>query len=407
MTRSIRLAFLALGLAAVPLECAEPETIQVTLDPGSHARVRTPVTLVLLCPDSLHGASAVAAELDDGKGARIDRPVQVAAEGDQLTVWWVEPALAAGAPQQRLLRLKPGRPPSRIEVADGFHFAKGPDWRQLRFGDQPIWRRVFAFEPAHLDDTLRPYLHLFGFHEEGFVTKGLGGLYPHQRGLFLGWEKTGFGGKTYDFWSCNGVVQRQTGFLDDRELAGPVLARDSARTEWLAPDNQVVLRDTREYTTWHTAGMEFVLDVTLTLEAPNGPVKLDGDANHGGLQFRASNEVRGRALETSFLRNRGGKRLKGDAWEGLNWATMIFHIGGHAYAVSDMSFPDNPRPTLFATRDYGRLGAFFAATVEPGKPLVSRYRFLLQEVVLRSDVTGATQAARYLDVANPVLISIK
>jgi Methane oxygenase PmoA len=399
---------LAVGLAAaVALAGAPPETIHVTLDPGAHARARTPVTLVLLCPDSLRGVTLVAAELDDEHGVRIDRPVQVAAESDQLTVFWVEPALAAGAPQQRTLRLKPARQPSQIELADGFHFSNGPDWRQLRYIDQPIWRRVFAYEPAHLDDTLRPYLHLFGFHEEGFVTKGLGGLYPHQRGLFLGWERTGFGGKTYDFWSCNGVVQRQAGFLRDREMEGPVVARDSAMTEWLTRDNQVVLRDSREYATWHTLGMEFVLDVTVTLEAPNGPVTLDGDANHGGLQFRASNEVRGRAIETSFLRSRDGKRLRGDAWAGLDWATMIFHIGSHAYAVSDLSFPDNPGPTLFATRDYGRIGTFFAGSVQPGKPLVFRNRFLFQEAAARSDVTAASQATRYWDVASPVAISIR
>ncbi len=394
---------LALALGAAR---ADPNEFRLALDPGDHDRVLTPLAFTLLLPDSLRGASYVTATLLDGSGQPTHEPIQAAVAEDQVTLFWVEPALAAGVVSHRTVNLARARAPSAADVADGFRFIAGPDWRELRYGDQTVWRRSFGFNAAHPQDTPKPWLNLAGFHDEGFVTKGPGGFYARQSGLFLGWNPTRFEGRDYDFWSCESVVQHQTGFLPGRDLAGGVVARDAAVTDWVAPDGRPIVRDTREFTAWHTGAAELVLDTVITLEAPSGAVALGGDAHHGGWQLRAANEVRDHAVDTFFFRSAGARSPSPDVWEQAGWVAMVFRIGARTYTLTDMNHPENPEPTRFATRDYGRIGTTFAATLAVGHPRILRHRFLLQEAAPRT-LTVSTQTQRYRDFADPVKIRIE
>jgi len=379
---------------------------RLRLDPGSHARKQTPLSVSLDRPDSLGAAPHVYAQLLDANGVDVGVPVQVEPEGPRLELSWIEPELAANTPAYHVVLLKAGPAPGPVEISDGFHYYSGRDWKQLRYGDQPTWQEVFSFDPEHREETLRPYLHLFGFNDEGYVTKGSSGLYPAQRGLFLGWSKTEFAGASYDFWTCSKVMQRQGTTPWARSATGLVLAREQTSTDWLAPDGRVIARDTREYTTWHTPSGAVILDVSISIEAPGGPIRLDGDPQHGGLHFRAVNEVRDHAVETYFVKSRGTQGGKNDIWDRANWLTMVFRVGKHTYALTDMCHPSNPGPTRFATRDYGRIGTFFAKSVEPGTPLSFRNRFLLTEVTRPNQVTVQTEDAHYSDFADPVKIKI-
>src|SRR5215213_7443546 len=71
-------------------------------------------------------------------------------------------------------------------AAKSFHFADGDGYRELLFGDKPIYRYVNKYDPADRENTLKPFHHLYGLHGEGYITKGPGGLYTHHRGIFLG-----------------------------------------------------------------------------------------------------------------------------------------------------------------------------------------------------------------------------
>jgi hypothetical protein len=395
-----------LGAGAFTGARGEADTFRLALDPGSHDRIRTPLTFTLPLPDRLRGAAAVVATLLNEAGQSTRESIQAAVGSDGVALYWVEPALAAGVIAHRTVRLERVALHAAAGTADVFRFTSGADSRELRYGDQPVWRRSFASDAVHREDALRPWLHLAGFHADGFVTKGSGGLYPRQRGLFLGWSHTGFAGQTYDFWTCDGVQQHQTGLVAGRDLTGAVAARDAAVTDWLAPDGRVILRDTREFTAWHTGAEELVLDTVVELAAPNGPVTLGGDAHHSGLQLRVANEVRDHAVETYFFHSAGARSAGPDLWDQAGWVAMVFRIGPRNYTLTDLSHPSNPGPTRFATRDYGRLGTSFAATVQVGQPILVRNRFLLQEMPTH-DLTVASQAMRYLDFADPVRIRIE
>lgn len=404
--RSRGRSWVGLGLLTFAAARGEPADFRLVLDPGNHDRIRSPVSFTTLAPDFLRGASYVTAALLDAGGRPTGELIQAVIAEDQVTLYWVEPTLKAGVPAHRTVHLAAGRAPARGDVTEAFHFANGPGWRELRYGDQPIWRRNFAFDPAQRDDSAKPWLQIAGWHDDGFITKGPGGFYSSQRGLFLGWGRTEFEARTYDFWSCAAVSQRQTGFLPGLELAGAVVGRDAAVTDWLLPDGRIVLRDTREFTAWHTGAAELVLDSVVTLTATQGRVGLNGDAHHSGLQLRVANEVRDRAVETYFIRSPGSRYLAPDIWDRTEWVTMVFRIGSHTYAITDMSHPDNPRPTRFATRDYGRIGTTFEGALAPGQPRILRNRFLIEETAAGA-LNVATQSARFLDFVDPVKISIE
>src|SRR5688500_4156610 len=102
-----------------------------------------------------------------------------------------------------------------------FRFVDGDGYRDLFFGDKPIYRYMTKYDPADRDNTFKPFHHLYGMHDEGFITKGPGGLYTHHRGLFFGY-KTQHG----DFWHCrDGVSQRHQRFLPEREQVDEKSAR--------------------------------------------------------------------------------------------------------------------------------------------------------------------------------------
>ena len=58
--------------------------------------------------------------------------------------------------------------------------------------------------------TYKPYLHVFDAAGKVAITKGPGGQYTHHRGIFIGWSKLGFNGKSYDRWHMkDGAIVEQ------------------------------------------------------------------------------------------------------------------------------------------------------------------------------------------------------
>jgi hypothetical protein len=122
-----------------------------------------------------------------------------------------------------------------------------------------------------------------------------------------------------------------------------------------------------------------VLDVSFTLEAPSGPVKLEGDVQHAGFHFRAAQEVHTRQKETAYILPEGAVKKGGDTYEGCEWVVCQFSIGDKRYAVAHFNDPKNPKPLQYSTRAYGRFGAFSKAEIAGGKPLALRYRIIVTD----------------------------
>lgn len=262
-----------------------------------------------------------------------------------------------------------------------FQFVDGDGFRELHVGHTPIYRYVTRYDPADHANTFKPFHHVYGFHGEGFLTKGPGGWFTHHRGIFFGF-KTQYG----DFWHCPDVSQRHVEFLKDRELITDDSARTASTTEWIDKTGKAVVRDTREVTARRTKD-EFVLDFDITVESlpGSGEVDLGGDPHHAGFHFRAAQEVTGEPEDTkakttglaTFTTPASAQEGKNSTTTNADWVACFFKIKEHPYVVAHFDHPSNPRPITYSVRPYGRFGSYCPMKVKEGEPLKLRYRLIV------------------------------
>src|SRR5690606_18885148 len=93
------------------------------------------------------------------------------------------------------------------------------NWAELALGERPVMR--YMFEPLdessreRRDETYKVYHHVYDPSGRRFVTKGTGGLFPHHRGVFFGFNEISYDGKRADVWHCrNGESQQHRAFLE-------------------------------------------------------------------------------------------------------------------------------------------------------------------------------------------------
>ena len=124
------------------------------------------------------------------------------------------------------------------------------------------------------------------------------------------------------------------------------------------------------------------------MKAVAGDLDLNGDPEHGGVQFRAAEELDRKTLKYCLPKDAverspdpdaefqhmssGGRIAKTD----LPWAAESYQLRDKVYNIQQMSGPGNPTGTRWsAYREYGRFGAFPAAKLKAGETLTLRYRF--------------------------------
>ena len=416
-----------LCLAAITLfTAAEPATkvVTLTVNGGKLGRPAGPVVVPLTVPAALISASADW-QRDGGK----PEPAQLTAPALGDTA----PPPAAGVPRELHLvlpALKAGETANltvhigKAAAGTGAGFTwKGLDGHtpELLLNGVPALR----YEGTPLDDstkerrlaTYKVYHHLFA--DDGkLVTKGPGGLYPHHRGLFYGFRKTTYGdGKEVDIWHCTGdtaQVHEKTVLTE----AGPVVGRHRVVIDWLGKGKELFAREEREMTVWNVPGGRLV-EFASVLRPVKGTVKVDGDPQHAGFHFRASNEVsvdtkariaaKGKS-QTYFVRPDGADKPGATRnWPdnkshvNLPWDAMSFVLGDQRYTAAYLDRPDNPKEARYSERDYGRFGSYFVAQATAEKPLNVRYRVWLQ----RGELVGADVQALSDAFVDPKAVVVK
>ena len=237
-------------------------------------------------------------------------------------------------------------------------------------------------------DPIKVFSHVFDTKGVMEITNGGApkSAFPHHRGIFLGWSKTGFNGKTYDTWHMKDGVNQKFERLVTKNI-GPMYCDHTAQISWNTGDGQTILDEKRTIRGLHPTNKGYgMMEVDTVLSASHGDVVLDGDPEHAGCQFRASNQTAviaknvmdGKAPQfqkTKYFFHEEGVDPKAD--KDLPWVTMGFSIGEERFFVQHMSHPDNPRGYVYsAYRPYGRFGAFGTHTIKKGESLRLRYRFV-------------------------------
>jgi hypothetical protein len=304
---------------------------------------------------------------------------------DQLTV--LIPELKAG--QKIALEAKFG---AKVETAFTWKDAEGSEPVLMR-QDKPILRYVrLEFDPkatpakkqANANPTFKVYHHLYAADGKTLLTNGADGVYPHHRGVFFGFNRISYDGKTADIWhGFKGEHQSHDKVLASE--AGLLFGREKLAINWFGADDKVFANEVRTLTVYNTAGGTLIqFDSTLRTELDK--VKLDGDPQHAGFHFRANSEVEKTPKETYFLRPDGkgemGKEKNWDKGKGpvnLPWNAMSFLLGDKRYTALYLDHPDNPKEARQSERAYGRIGTYFEYELAKDKPLQVKYRLWVQE----------------------------
>jgi hypothetical protein len=401
-----------LGLALF-LPAVEPDraaTLKIAIAGGKYDLAWVPMRVPVTVP----GLGGMV--LRDGSGkelpCQLTTPGLAELVGDKLReLHFVLPQIKAG---ETLELTATFQTTAHVSNTGFSRFQKSDEYNELRYQDRPVLRYMHqpfdSSSKEKRDLTYKVYHHLFDPAGEKPVTKGPGGLFPHHRGLFYGFNRIGYGdGKKADVWHCTGdAYQDHEKFL--AEETGPVLGRQRVQIGWHGPGKEVFAREVRELTVYKLPG-GILVEFASRLGTTVGPVKLDGDPQHAGFQFRADNEVAAKtAKQTYYIRPDGvGQPGQTRNWPevkthvNLPWYAMNFVLGGTRYTAAYLDRPENPKEARFSERDYGRFGSYFAYELTAKNPLIIRYRLWLQEGAM----TPAEVAARAAAFIDPPRVTIK
>lgn len=282
-------------------------------------------------------------------------------------------------------------------------------------------RKILRYMNAAYDDSSKDkrdlsykvFHHLFDPEGERLVTNGgPTGLFPHHRGLMYGFNRITYDlGKKADTWHCPPPVYVEHNKLL-RQENGNVLGRHRVLIDWHGDKKTIFAKEERELTVYDVPGGTLV-EFASRLKTTGGKVRLDGDPQHAGFQFRAANEVAEKTAKQTYYLRPDGKGKLGETrnWDpktrkgpvDLPWYAMSFVLGDKRYTACYLNDPKNPKESRFSERDYGRFGCYFEYDLTEDNPLVVNYRLWLQE----GEMTMDRCAALYRAFASPPTVSVK
>ncbi|MES2594322.1 MAG: DUF6807 family protein [Verrucomicrobiota bacterium] len=224
--------------------------------------------------------------------------------------------------------------------------------------------------PEKHHETYKPYLHVFDSSGATRLTKGPGFNFTHHRGIFLGFSKIAYNGKSYDRWHMkNGdqVVIKVT----------PGENSFTAAIDWQGDTKEPFLTEERKFT-FTTPAKPFYLGIEMNsaIKTVSGEASISGDPEHAGAQFRPSEKVDTQTTTYIFP----GEKIDAHKSKDLPWAAEVFTVEGKTFTVIILNHPDNPKDTATsAYRDYGRFGMFPKGNATSDVPFKLRYQWLVAE----------------------------
>jgi len=241
---------------------------------------------------------------------------------------------------------------------------------------KPLVRYMYEFDnstPETTHETYKVYHHVFDPSGKQPITKGSGGQYTHHRGIFIGFARLGYNGKSYDLWHMKGNAR----LIHQKFLAKQADERSatvSSLIHWDVNTDQTVIEEKRTLTVYFNDPEAHLLaDWTSELTAVAGDVLLKGDPEHAGVQYRPHNDVsKNKSAKYTFPKEGTDPRKDKD----LPWVVLTYELGDAKYSVQHMRHPENPSDSVYsAYRDYGRFGNYFVKPIADGETLKLRYRF--------------------------------
>jgi hypothetical protein len=424
--------------SAAATATAQTTPIDIILKNGDAEHKNLVVTVPLSLPETLARVEAVPVTIINGKdpGKTIGQLTEPGVNTKRL-----KPATKLLV-RRDLHVVLPHMPANktwtlRVELGQEVSLLKDFAWTKTKDGlhelvltdsqkERPILRYMnYPFDDSTKEKRDRSYKvfhHLYNPDGTRLVTNGGHAdlndgetrklLFPHHRGIMYGFNKITYGPgftKKADTWHCTGAahVAHEKFVVEE---AGPVLGRQRVLLNWHGEKKEVFATEERELTVYKVPGGTLV-EFASILKTAGSDVKLDGDPQHAGFQFRAAQDVAAKTAKQTYYLHPEGKGELGatrnwpqdKAMVNLPWYAMSFVIDDQRYTVAYLNHPLNPKESRFSERDYGRFGGYFVYELREQNPLLVNYRLWLQEGEMTVEQGEALRAA----FAAPPKVDIK
>jgi len=268
----------------------------------------------------------------------------------------------------------------------------------LKYKEIPVARYQYEpideSTPERRDETYKPFHHIYDPAGKEFITKGAGGKFPHHRGIYFGFSKCSYtdaAGKEFaniDTWHCKKAHQVHRKLVSS--TADGQQAAMTSEIGWIDNEGVEFASEQRTLTFAYNDKKDLVVGFRSVVTPKVPKMKVDGDPQHAGFHFRASNEVAEKnEKETYYIRPVTGIGKKGEtinwsakddteATRDLPWKALSFLTGGARYTVAYIDSPKNPKPARFSERPYGRFGSYFVKEITPAEPLQVQYKLVIR-----------------------------
>ena len=366
-----------------PLTATADEAIVLEVMAGPHDRQEVVVSWAL--PESLRDKEHFAlTRIDTGQLV----PVQVDRNGPPQLAWILREPLPAG--QTRSYQLTPADPPNEMSHT----VTMDSDGKRLtaRVGDKPVLVYNEAVVPSPIagqpEYARSGYLHPVYNPAGQIVTDDFNPDHAHQHGIMFAWRKMRFEGRATDGWDQLAGLGRVEHVELEAATDGPVFGQFRARlrhVDLTAPGGAKPVLDERWTVKVYDLREHFLFDVESSQAcAGDSPVTIE-ECHYGGMTIRGSRTWSHRGESSYDYLTAEGKNKTDGNQSRPRWVDLFGPIAGETTGVAILSHPGNfrfPQPVrLHPTMPYfcftpASAGSF---TIEPGKPYVSRYRYVVHQ----------------------------
>lgn len=330
-------------------------------------------------------------------------PVQVRAG----RAFWID---VVDGREKRAYRLEAADPASspavECAVVEGAHLT-------LRFEGKDILRyntgRVRP--PPGVDPVyaFSGYIHPLWTPSGRTITNDFSPGNEHQHGIWFAWRKAAVEGRDVNPWAPLEEAGRLEFITLDETFSGPVFGGFRARQRLIDPDGRPVLVDAwtvKAFAARQARVFDLETEQTCAGESPLTVLK----HHYGGLGVRGPAEWDGEE-GVAFLTSEGRSRRDGNG-TAARWVVMNGKIGGKEAGLGLLCHPTSfraPQPTRLHPQ-----GPFFCWVpgaddpfeIAPGRPFVSRYRFVAADRPLTAEEMNLHWDA-YAEPGRRVLLSLR
>ena len=368
----MRIQFLLPLLFILLLACSSADGYRVTVRTGEAELRHTPLSATFTAGTFAPGATLCVKH----NGVVEPAQLEITPEGEQL-VWWLQSQPASSAADVYIRD-------TRCPAADAFAWEMvDHQSEQLHRNGLPVMQYEF---PVHSMDDIegarKPYHHVFDPAGGEKITKGVGGLFSHHRGIYFGYNVITVEGydRNIDVWHSNNGERTEHEEVLER-FEGPVMGGHRVRILWKDHQGHAFADEVRTLRAFRQPRGETLIDFHSELQTLGGSVRLDGDRQHAGVQFRAAQYVAEHPEYSYYIRPEAWNHLApadevgNDNNHDFGWNAFHFQVEGRPFTTLYLSHPTNPKPAEMSERQYGRFGEFFRYELTPDTPLTSQYRF--------------------------------